>query len=98
MTRTRIAITISLILLTILSFLVDAVLLLNVYGNGEDGEERNGGSLIRPTGCIAGTFSASYQRQAIDFTVNRVFLCGTDLRYLHTNAEGLRVYNEKEED
>lgn len=97
MSRLRLTITISFILLTVLSLVVDAVLIFNVYGIGENGGDKDIPSSIRPTGCVVGTFTARYQRQGIDFTINRVFLCGDNLHYRFTNEAGLRVYNEKED-
>ncbi len=99
MSRLRPTITISLILLTILSLVVDAVLILNVYGGGSDnGVDKDIPSSIRQTGCVVGTFTAVYKRQGVDFTINRVFLCGDNLHYRFTNEAGLQVYNEKKEE
>jgi len=97
--RLRLTITVSLILLTVLSLVVDAVLIFNVYGIGDNGNDvdHTVPSSIRPTGCVVGTFTVGYQRQGIDFTINRVFLCGDNLHYRFTNEAGLRVYNEKED-
>lgn len=102
MSRLRPTIPVSLILLTILSLVIDVVLIvvliLNVYGSGDNGRDNNVPSSIRPTGCVVGTFTAGYQRQGVDFTINRVFLCGDNLHYRFTNEAGLRVYNEKQVD
>ena len=101
MSRLRPTITVSLILLTILSLVINVVLIvvliLNVYGkdNDVDNVDKDIPSSIRPTGCVVGTFTAVYQRQGVNVTIDKVFLCGDNLHYRFTNEAGLRVYNEK---
>jgi len=103
--KLRPTITVSLILLTILSLVIDVVLIvvliLNVYGSGDGvGNDvyNDVPSSIRPTGCVVGTFTAVYQRQGVNVTIDRVFLCGDNLHYRFTNEAGLRVYNNKQVD
>lgn len=47
-------------------------------------------------GCIKGAFIATYQEKGIAFQVMNTYLCGANLRYSSTNADGLLVYNKPE--
>lgn len=47
-------------------------------------------------GCIEGTFIATYGEKGMAFRVMNTYLCGANLRYSSTNADGLLVYNKPE--